>query len=78
MSWKPEVLVSGKWAGNALVFATKEEAEQWGRDLLMRWFVPTDSRAVEVDKPVNYRLIDGRYLSALAEVEPRTGAGSLD
>ena len=55
MSWKPEVFVDGQWAGNALRFATKEEAEASGRELLSRWFVPTDSRAAESDDPVNYR-----------------------
>jgi hypothetical protein len=54
MSWKPEVFVDGKWCGNALRFESKEEAEQNGRDLLMRWFAPTDSRAVESNDPVNY------------------------
>jgi len=38
------------------VFETKEEAERWARDLLFRWFVPTDSRAVESNQPVNYKL----------------------
>jgi hypothetical protein len=71
MSWKPEVCVSGKWAGNALVFATKEEAEQWGRDLLLRWFVPTDSRAVESTEVVNYRLIDGQLLPMVVGDEPK-------
>ncbi len=64
MSWKPEVMVSGKWAGNALVFATREEAEQNASDLLMRWFVPTDSRAVESSDPVNYSYA-GRQLTRL-------------
>jgi hypothetical protein len=60
MSWKPEVFAEGAWTGNGLAFATKEEAEQWGADLLMRWFVPTDSRAVESTDPVNYKIIDGK------------------
>ena len=59
-SWAPEVFLEGKWSGNGLRFATKEEAEKWGADLLMRWFVPTDSRAVESDDPVNYRLVEGQ------------------
>lgn len=59
MSWNPEVLVENKWCGNGLYFATKEEAEAYGRDLLMRWWVPVDSRAVESDEPVNYRIVDG-------------------
>jgi murein tripeptide amidase MpaA len=60
MSWAPEVKVDGKWAGNAVRFATKEEAEESGRELLSRWWVPTDSRAVPSDDPVNYRWVDGR------------------
>ncbi len=57
MSWKPEVFVDGSWSGNSLAFATKEEADRWVRDLLMRWFVPSDSRSVESDEPVNYELV---------------------
>ena len=64
MSWKPEVLVSGKWAGNALVFATEQEASQNASDLLMRWFVPTDSRAVPSADPVNYSYVN-RKLEAV-------------
>jgi hypothetical protein len=60
MSWKPEVFAEGAWTGNGLAFATKEEAERWGADLLMRWFVPTDSRAVESTDPVNYKIVDGK------------------
>jgi hypothetical protein len=59
MSWKLEVLVGKEWAGNGLRFATREEAELAGRDLLMRWLVPTDSRAVESTDPVNYEIVDG-------------------
>jgi hypothetical protein len=60
MSWKPQVFLpnENKWCGNALVFATKEEAENNARDLLMRWFVPTDSRAIESTDPVNYSYVD--------------------
>jgi len=55
MSYAPEVFLEGKWSGNALRFATELEADAYGRDLLMRWFVPTDSRAVPSTDPVNYR-----------------------
>jgi len=58
-SWKPEVLVDGQWSGNALRFATKEEAEASGRELLSRWFVPSDSRAAESSDPVNYKFENG-------------------
>ncbi len=60
MSWKPEVKVNGEWGRNALVFATKEEAEESAYDLYGRWTLTTDYRAVEVDEPVNYRLKDGQ------------------
>lgn len=59
-SWKPEVLVDGKWAGNALRFATQEEAFGSVMALRMRWWVPEDGRAVESEDPVNYRFVDGR------------------
>ncbi len=60
MSWKPQVFLASenKWCGNALVFETEEEACQNASDLLMRWFVPTDSRAIESTDPVNYRYIN--------------------
>jgi hypothetical protein len=54
-SFKTEVLVQGTWSSNALRFATKEEAEASGRELLGRWFLPSDSRATESEDPVNYR-----------------------
>jgi len=60
MSWKPEVYVQGSWSQNGLVFKTKEEAEQSARELMGRWMLVEDTRAVEVDKPVNYSFVDGR------------------
>lgn len=72
MSWNPEVFAEGEWVGNGLYFATKEEAERWGADLLMRWYVPTDHRAVEVDKPVNYAIVDG----VLTRLDPEPEAAT--
>lgn len=68
MSWKPEVIAdsSGKWCGNGLRFATKEEAEANARNLMMRWFAVTDTRATESSDPVNYAWVDG----SLVEVTP--------
>jgi hypothetical protein len=65
MSFKPEVIAdtSGKWCGNALRFATREEAEANVRDLMMRWFAVRETRVVESDDPVNYRYVDGRLES---------------
>jgi hypothetical protein len=54
-SYKPEVLVDGKWATNALRFATAEEAFASVMELRMRWWVPTDGRATECEDPVNYK-----------------------
>jgi hypothetical protein len=62
MSWKPEVIAdaSGKWCGNALRFATRDEAEANVCDLMMRWLAVRETRVVECDDAVNYRYIDGR------------------
>lgn len=65
MNWAPEVFIDGKWSGNALVFATEQEAVQWGKDLLLRWYVPSDSRAVKTDRPVNYMLVDYKLVSVV-------------
>lgn len=57
MSYMPEVQTdsSGKWYGNALRFATFEEAYENARDLSLRWFAVRDYRATESNDPVNYR-----------------------
>ena len=62
MSWKPEVIAdnSGKWVGNALRFATKEEAEAYLVNLKGRWLLVRDTRAVETSDPVDYKWVDGR------------------
>ena len=68
MSWKPEVQTGGsEWTPNGLAFATKEEAEIWASDLMFRWTLVTDTRAVESDQPVNHKLVDG-VVSRLEEV----------
>src|SRR5216683_7168429 len=69
MSFRPEVIAdtSGKWCGNALRFATREEAEANVRDRMMRWFAVRETRIVESDDPVNYRYVDGRLESLTSE-----------
>jgi hypothetical protein len=62
-TYKMEVLVDGKWASNACVYATEEEAKSAGHELLGRWFVPTDSRAIESNDPVNYIFDQETYRS---------------
>lgn len=61
-SFKPEVTIekNGKWCGNALRFATREEAEAQVRDLSYRWMGMEDWRVVESDDPVNYAYVDGQ------------------
>ena len=54
-SYKPEVLVDGKWSTNALRFATKTEAEASVKELMSRWWVPTDGRATECNDSVTHR-----------------------
>jgi len=52
----------GPWSRNGLVFATKQEAEENARDLMMRWMMVEDSRAAEVDEPVNYQYVDRKLV----------------
>ena len=56
-SWKPEVIAddSGKWAGNAVRFATREQAEAWVQDLKRRWTLVRDTRVVPSGDPVTRR-----------------------
>lgn len=69
-SYAPQVIAdnSEKFVGNALRFATKEEALAQVRDLSMRWTAVIKTRVVETDDPVNYRYSDGRLIKV--EVEP--------
>lgn len=62
MSFKPEVFVDGGWNSNALRFATKEEAEEFAKDLFHRWTLTRDYRAAESEDPVNYKYADGKLL----------------
>jgi hypothetical protein len=49
VSFKPEVIAdtSGKWCGNALRFATREEAETNVRDRMTLWFAVREISVVE-------------------------------
>jgi hypothetical protein len=62
MSFRPELIAdsSGKWCGNALRFATREEAEANVQDLMTRWTSVRETRVIESYDPVNYRYVDGR------------------
>ena len=47
------VKVGSEWAGNAVRFATQEEAEASARDLYSRWTLCVGHRTDESDDPVN-------------------------
>ncbi len=66
MSWKPEVIAdsSGKWCGNALRFATEQEAKDNVRALEWKWTSVRDTRVVECDDPVTHAWVDGRLQDA--------------
>jgi hypothetical protein len=59
VSYAPEVLVEGRWSCNGLRFATLEEAEASALNLMARWTVVRDARAMETADPVNYAWVDG-------------------
>lgn len=63
MSYKMEVFTDNQWSSNSCVYATEKEAAEAGKELLCRWFVPTDSRAAESTDPVNYRFNFDTYRS---------------
>jgi hypothetical protein len=45
---------------NAVVFATAEEAEVGGRELLSRWFAPIGYEVVGTKEEVNYHVINNQ------------------
>jgi hypothetical protein len=47
---------SGKWAGNELVFRTRDEAERYAADLMDRWPAVQDWRVIETDDSPTVRL----------------------
>lgn len=66
MSWAPQVRTSvhdPQFYGNALRFATREEAEANVHDLMMRWTLVIETRVVESDDPVTHRWVNGKLES---------------
>ena len=45
---------SGKWVGNALRFATEQEAKDYVWGLSMRWMMVRETRVVESEDAVSY------------------------
>lgn len=60
-SYAAEVVAdsSGEFCGNALRFATREEAEVYVADLKRRWTLVTSTRVVRSDDPVTHEIVDG-------------------
>lgn len=53
MSYRPMVFVHGGWNGNAVRFATEDEAMASARDLMRRWTLVENYGAEASDDPVN-------------------------
>jgi len=71
MSYKPEVLTAdpgATWTGNALRFATREEALAYASDLFGRWTSVRETRVVESDEPVTYAWVNGSLKAVKQEV----------
>ena len=70
-SYAPEVIAdsTGKWCGNSLRFATREEAEANVRDLKMRWMLVRETRVIESDDRVNYAWVDGKLVALVKREE---------
>jgi hypothetical protein len=69
VSYAPEVFVEGRWSCNGLRFATLEEAEASALNLMTRWTLVRDARAVETTDPVNYTWVDGQLQALQQAVE---------
>jgi hypothetical protein len=54
-SYRPMVLVSDEWVGNALRFPTKEEAQDNADNLKGKWFAVMETRVDPSDEEPNYR-----------------------
>ena len=74
MSFAPEVIAddTGKWYGNSLRFATRDEAMANVKDLFTRWTLVTDYRVVESSLPVTHRWVPGVGLAERIEAEAMT------
>ena len=66
-SWRPMVKTGSDptWYGNALRFATEEEARDNARDLAGRWMLVVEYGAEQSDDPPNYRWDPAQGLVAL-------------
>jgi len=60
-SYRPMMIISAtETAGNALRFATEDEALANAESLFMRWTVPTGYTSEPSNDPVRHTFIDGK------------------
>lgn len=81
MSFKPEVRTGTdpKFYDNNLAFATREEAERSARDLMNRWMLVVECRAVESDQPVTHSYMGGVLRSPIVTPPCKgTNCGATD
>jgi len=54
-------MVDKSWMkNNALRFSTKEEAEKYIHNLMMRWMAVRKTRVIESPDKVNYKWVEGK------------------
>lgn len=65
VSYKVGVTVRGEedMTFNALRFATRDEAHEYGQDLYSRWTLVETVSVHESDDAVNYAVVDGKLKS---------------
>ena len=68
MSYQMEANDGSGFATNACRYATREEAESAGHELMSRWFSCKETRVAESTDPVNYRFNAETYRNERLEV----------
>jgi hypothetical protein len=71
-SWNVEANDGSGWAPNGLFFATKEEADAYGRNLMWRWLACRETRPVPSHKTPNCRFSEAEGLQSLPAAETQS------
>lgn len=71
MSFKVGVKTAGdkNWVYNAIRLGTKEEAEAYAFDLMMRWLGVIDYEVQKSDDPVNYSFKGGKLYAVEKKID---------
>ena len=64
-SYQSGMIIPGesKIGTNGVYYATEKEAWEAGKELMSRWFIPSDHTMIESDKAANYRFDFEAYKS---------------